>query len=124
MVLRSRQKVWKRVAFSWVTLLILLITIILITRSSYGMYIKNTQANVRTENAQYELAKIQNRANKLKENLSRIKTTKGVEEELRRKFDVSRNNEHLLLIIDREIKTTPIKEERDEWDNMIHNFFK
>ena len=68
------------------------------------MYQKNNSANHRAKAAHTELNKVIKREASLRKNLEHIKTSKGIEEELRQKFDVARDGEHLLVIVDKEIE--------------------
>ncbi len=109
-------------ALSWVTLLVLLLLIIVLMRSNLGIYNKNMRASERASDAQSELLKIQEREAVLDKNLTHIKTTKGVEEELRRKFDVAREGEHLLVIVDKEVEVTPPVIKDSLWSKFIGIF--
>ncbi len=114
MVLRSRQKMWHKIAFSWVTILSLVFVVFILTKGVFGMYQKNVRASERAQDALTELAKVEKREASLNKNLGHIKTSRGVEEELRRKFDVAREGEHLLVIIDKEIEPEN-KKDTDSW---------
>jgi len=114
MVLRSRQKLWHRIAFSWVTIVLLILLSLLLARSVFSMYQKNNRARERAQDAQIELTKVEERKALLSKSLEHIKTSKGVEEELRKKFDVAREGEHLLVIVDKEVKPE-VKTKETSW---------
>ena len=114
MVLRSRQKMWHKIAFSWVTILSLVFVMFILTKGVFGMYQKNVRASERAQDALIELAKVEKREASLSKSLGHIKTSRGVEEELRRKFDVSREGEHLLVIVDKEVEPEA-EQEASSW---------
>jgi len=114
MALRSRQKLWHKVAFSWITIGLLILVILLLTRAVLGMYQKNNRANHRAQSAHMELKKVQEREVSLRKDLEYIKTSKGMEEELRQKFDVARDGEHLLVIVDKEVEPK-VEQEAGSW---------
>ncbi len=124
MALRSRQNIWHKIIFSWITIIVLILIVILLTKGIIGMYGKNSNASIRAQDAQKDLLKIEERERILNKNLSRIKTSKGVEEELRRKFDVAREGEHLLVIVDKEIEPE-IEVIKESWiSSLWHKFVK
>jgi len=102
MVLKHRQKLWHRVALSWVTIILLFISSILLTQSLWDIYQKNKQSTTRADTARDQLDKLISRKALLDKNLQRIKSSAGVEAELRSKFDVAKEGENLLVIIDKE----------------------
>ncbi len=120
MALKSRQKLWHKIAFSWVTLLSLLLLSLLLARSVVGMYHKNARASERVQDARTELSKVEERRESLSKSLGHIKTTKGVEEELRRKFDVAREGEHLLVIVDKEVEPEVPKDDGSWLGDLWH----
>lgn len=103
MVLRSRLKWWQRTLYSWPALALLVLVSILLVRGTWSMYTKYRDAKERTQVAASELAAVQERKVLLQGQLERIKTSNGVEEELRHKFDVAREGEHLVVIVDKEV---------------------
>lgn len=122
MVLKSRQRLWHKIALSWLTLAFLLIITILLTRSVISMYQKNARASEKAQSARIDLAKVEERKESLEQGLGHIKTTRGVEEELRRKFDVARNGEHLLVIVDKEVEAV-IPTEKNSWISSVWRKF-
>ncbi|MCD5384669.1 MAG: hypothetical protein LRZ97_02010 [Candidatus Pacebacteria bacterium] len=118
MVLRSRQKLWHKVALSWLTIIGLLFMSIILVRSVWDIYIKNQESTKRVNAAKMELVKLIERKEALTSNLELIKSSAGVEAELRGKFDVARDGEHLLVIIDKEVKIEKIKERHSMFGNL------
>jgi type II secretory pathway component PulJ len=122
MVLRSRKKWWHKILFSWITILVLVLFAIVLSRGVWGMYHKNARAAQRAADAVYEMEKVQTRKESLDKDLSHIKTSRGIEEEVRRKFDVAKEGEHLLVIIDKEVVPTETKEEVSWLQSIWHKF--
>lgn len=124
MALKSKRNIWHKIIFSWITIIILILLSILLVRNIIDIYSKNTNANLRAQDAQKDLARIEERKYVLNENLLRIKTTRGIEEELRQRFDVAREGEHLLVIIDRDMEVE-IEPSKQSWiSNLWHKFIK
>ncbi len=122
MALRSKQKLWHKIAFSWVTLTLLLLMSLLLMQGVWEMYHKNTLAKSRAKKALSDLQKVEAREKSLLKNLEHIKTSEGIEEELRRKFDVARMGEQLLIIIDKEVEPD-IPQGETSWVNRLWRKF-
>jgi cell division protein FtsB len=118
MSLKHRQKLWHRVMLSWVTIIVLLLISILLTKSLWGIYNKNKQSNIRATQAKADLEKLTERKESLETNLANIKSTNGIEAELRDKFDVGKDGERLLVIIDKEIITQETQADVSWWGNL------
>ena len=90
---------WRRVAYSSVGLVVLAILILLMGRSTWRVYNrwdKSRQDNTSTK-ARHE-AELARQA-KLEEDLKRLSTERGLEEEIRRSFQVAKPGEGVLIIV-------------------------
>ena len=103
---------------SWLTILLLLVISILLTKSIFGIYKKSAESTARAGIAKADLAKLVERKEALVSDLKRIKSTSGIEAELRGKFDVGKDGEHLLVIIDKEVETSNETPEESWWSSM------
>ena len=122
MALRARQKLWHRIAFSWITIALLFIFVVVLARGVLYMYKKNSQTVVQVTRVQKELQKLEAREASLRKDLEHIKTSQGIEEELRKKFDVARDGEHLLVIFDKEVEPEDAQK-ATSWTQKIRSFF-
>ncbi len=118
MVLKSRQKLWHKIALSWVTIIVLTLFAILLANGVYKIYKKNLNATKKADYAQAELAKVVERQKSISKDLEHIKTSAGIEEELRRKFDVSKAGEHLLVIVDKEVEPEAPTKKESWWQSL------
>jgi cell division protein FtsB len=84
----------------------------------WGIYNKNKQSNIRATQAKADLEKLTERKESLETNLANIKSTNGIEAELRDKFDVGKDGERLLVIIDKEIITQETQADVSWWGNL------
>lgn len=84
----------------------------------YRKYLESSKSLVQTER---ELETLKNREMELKENLDRLSTQRGVEEEIREKFSVAKDGEMMALIV--ESKTRP-KSEDVSGENWILRWIK
>lgn len=123
MVLRSRLSFWQRMAYSWGSLGVLLVLALILGRGTWGLYQKNARAEERRDVALLELHEVEDRKQGLELELAHIKTTSGIEAELRHKFDVAREGEHLLVIVDKEVSQEPLPPTPSLWRN-VRDFFR
>ncbi len=118
MVLKHRQKLWQRVLLSWPTIIILIFVTILLTQSLWDIYKKSIESSTKANLAKNELAKLLERKDSLTKDLNRVSNSAGIEAELRDKFDVGKDGERLLVIIDKEIEQQEVKP-KESWINTL-----
>lgn len=121
MVLRSRLTLWQRIAYSWWTLLILLTVVVVSARGTWHMYHKSKLARERVQEVSAELAAVKARKGDIQHDLQYVKTTAGIESELRHKFDVAREGEHLLVIVDAEVEGDQAVTDAGFWDRILQH---
>jgi len=109
-------------ALSWFTILGMLLMSGLLAKGVWGIYNKSQDSTLRASTAKAELSKLIERRDALERNLKHIKSSAGVEAELRGKFDVAREGEHLLVIIDKEVKVPKPKVKDSWWSRRWHKW--
>lgn len=90
----------RRLFYSKTTIFVLLVILVILARSAWGMYEKNQLASYHREKSEEELLELKNRVENLSANVSRLKTDRGVEEEIRKNFSVSKDGEYVITVID------------------------
>lgn len=90
----------KRILYSKITLIILAIIVILLFRSVWGMYEKERNTRILRAKQTQELNELKGREEALRAEIERLSTEQGVEEEIRSKFDVGKDGEEVIVIID------------------------
>ncbi|MFA5841983.1 MAG: septum formation initiator family protein [Candidatus Paceibacterota bacterium] len=68
--------------------------------AAYSMYQKAAETGGNREMALLEQAALEAKQNQLEEQISRLKTTRGVEEEIRKKFRVVKGGESVIIVVD------------------------
>lgn len=63
------------------------------------MYTRYSQSKSDYERAQAELKNLANRQNELEKNIQHLETQRGIEAELRTRFNASKEGEELLVIV-------------------------
>jgi|GEM_PF-965132 len=108
---RTSKRTGIRWYYSKPFLIILIIIFILVLRGSWGVYRKASQGKELRQIAEEEQRVLEQERVSLENQLDRLKTQTGQETEIRKKFNVSKFNEKLVVIVDRdEVATTTVEE--------------
>ena len=95
------KKVWYRIFRSgYFTLFLFFLSAYFLT-SVIDVYKKNNLAKINAEEAVKNLATLNSKKVGLEEELERLKTERGVEDEIRRRFQVVKSGEHIMVIVDK-----------------------
>jgi len=90
----------KRLLYSKVTLVVLLVVAALLLHSVWNVYQKEHGTRIIKAKRLEELNSLRGREAALQAEIDRLNTSRGVEEEIRKKFEVVREGESVIVIID------------------------
>jgi len=108
---------YKRILYSRIGIVLVLILIVIFAKATFGVYKKEKESAANTLQAQEELKKLEDRQEVLTKEIDRLQTDAGIEEEIRSKYSVSKPDENLLIIVDEEKeKQMPIQEKQGWWN--------
>ena len=114
----------RNVTYNRITLVILFLLVLIVIRSTWIVYdkhrISQDMKNVSLQNVE----KLRQRSNELKLKMEKLGTNTGIEEEIRLKFNVVKNMENMVVIVEdenKEASTTSL--EIGFWDKIM-NFFR
>ncbi len=99
---QDRNKVKKRM-YSKTTLLFLFLGTILVFRGAYDVYQKEVESRKEMERVLTQKKELQGRLGNIEHHAELLKTPAGVENEIRNKFDVVKEGEGVIVIVDKEI---------------------
>lgn len=122
--LHERRKL-KRYLFSHITLAVLLILVVMLGWSVWGIAKKERETREKREELANERDVLIRRGEELGEAISGLKTAQGVEAELRQRFEVGAPGEKMIVIVDPEISSgeTFTPKEKGFW-GWIKGWFK
>lgn len=101
--LKQRQATRKRL-YSKVTVVILVIVLILLLRPTWNIYQKSREGKKNLEKAKTELNTLNERKLELQGDLEYIKSDHGLDQEIRSKFGLTKENETMVVIIRDEVE--------------------
>lgn len=123
---QMQRKIRRRI-YSKTTLFILLFLIILIGRGVIGVYAKERESKADLHRVEVQRNQLAARAANVQESGERLKTPEGLEAEIRSKFDVAKEGEGVIVIVDKTIHV-PEPEEKGMvekfWDSVKNVFSK
>lgn len=114
----------KQFLYSKITLTVLAVVVVLLLNSVWNIYTTERETRLTRNNLEREFLELKEREELLRKEIERLKTTRGVEEEIRSKFEVSKDGESVMVIVDptKDKKTQIYKRENSFWSKFL-NFF-
>ncbi|MFZ2886793.1 MAG: septum formation initiator family protein [Minisyncoccia bacterium] len=107
---------WRRVGA-----LIMLVIIAIAARGVWGVYQKSHEAAVLRQEAEVKLAELETREAQLRADIANLKSERGVEAELRERYDLAAEGESVVVIL--EDPTPPPTQQPSRYDS-FKNLFK
>ena len=102
---QEKRKV-KRFMYSRITLVILLVIILLLLKSVWNVYEKESLTRDNLDKTASDLQGLKDREQMLSTEIDRLKTTSGTEAEIREKYGLVKPGEEVILIVDKNSSST------------------
>lgn len=99
-----KKSIWKTIITSKISLLILFVVLLLSISSLWNVYEKYNRTKSHAETIVNDLNKLNIRKKKLIYDIAFLKTERGLEEEIRNKFDVKKSGEEVIFLFDKNEK--------------------
>jgi len=114
----------KQFLYSKVTLVVLAIVVLLLLNSVWNIFLKERVTNTTRKKLEREFVELQEREALLREEIERLSTPRGVEEEIRSKFEVAKEGEEIMVIVDpgREDNTNTDDSKKGFWSRLFNIF--
>ncbi len=117
----------RNIIYSKTTVVLLFFMIIILGRATWSMYRTKAQGQADFERVSATLVDLQNRQKALVSDIDRLKTEKGTEEEIRKKFSVAKEGETVVFLIEHEsaVPPAPIEEKsflKKVWSGFLSVF--
>ena len=96
---KERQVVY-RLIHSRAVLFLLIVVIVFLLKTVFGVYLKFKDSRAHRYAVQNELTELKRRADSLSREVERLGTEKGIEEEIRRQFSMVKEGEGVAIIVD------------------------
>jgi cell division protein FtsB len=118
----QQKKKIRKILYSPVVLILLLIITIFVIKGAWNVYEKDKLSAQNLKREKNELSKLLEREKNLAASLNYLKTDQGVENEIRTKFRAIKEGEKIAVIIDEQtpVTSTTTAEEHGFWYNLFH----
>jgi len=107
-----------RTLYSRPVLILLLLAIIVLTKAAWGVYLKEQESRKNVAMVKVELEALEKRRAVLVVETDKLNTEEGVEEAIRRKFQVSRDGESVLVVVDKPLPAAAAEEKNGFFGKM------
>ena len=102
MEFKDKQKT-KRFFYSKTVIFIVIVVILTLIPGVYGIYVKGQESAKDRSAAERELADLKTREEMLSSKLNYVNTDRGLEEEIREKFNVAKQGESVIVLVDKPV---------------------
>lgn len=114
----QKRKMWKKI-YSIPVLILLLVVLFFVLKGTWIIFMKSSYSHKQKIAVEAELIALQERKNSIEKKIQRLNTETGVEEEIRSKYDVAKEGEKLIVIVDEEEKNVDTNENK----GLVNKFF-
>ena len=104
-----QKRSWRTVLYSPITLTFLMMISLYLAYVTYNRYVIEREMSSRQLDAENELKTLEQRRDTLQKKVDYLSNDRGIEAEMRRNFDVAREGEKVVIILDDEIATNNIE---------------
>lgn len=104
--------------FSWPTIILFSVVALFFLAETIGIYIKKNEAVTLDERMEAELLDLRQRKDELEKKIYDLQTEAGIEKEVRNKFNVQKEGEKVLVIVDK-----PDENDKNNLDGEGNGFF-
>lgn len=96
----QERKKLRKILYAKATLGVLFVLSVIVARGAWQVYQKAAIARAERVEAESSLGELVSRTKGLEESIDRLKSERGVEEEIRQKFTVARPGEEVVIVVD------------------------
>ena len=104
--LQERRRI-RQILSSPILSFILFVILLILLNSVYGVYKRGEIARINRIEGDRKLGLLRDRQERLSKEIAKLSTDRGVEEELRNKFQITKKGEEVMIVVD-EIPAKPI----------------
>ena len=108
--------------YNRITIGVLLLILIVLLRSTWAVYQKKIESENFKEASLKNVESLRARSSDLQSKIDRLATKQGIEEEVRSKFSVAKDNENMVIIVPDNSTTTAEVAKTDFWSR-LESFF-
>jgi|SRR3989344_6163025 len=92
----------KRILYAPITIIVLMVLLVVLVRAAVGAYLTELRNREGAANIERDTQDLRSREQFLSDEIERLQSSRGVEEELRNKFPVVKEGESMVIIVEPE----------------------
>ncbi len=115
----SQKRKMNRYMYSFPVLFILFIILFFTVKGSVDVYKKYSFSKAKLDNSSKELAVLEEKKQKIVKKIDNLDTETGIEKEIRSKFNVAKDGEKVIVIVDDGVKEEVVEEEKGFMGNFL-----
>jgi cell division protein FtsB len=112
--LREKQQM-KRRLYSWPSLILLIFITVLFLRGTYVVFQKKAESAAYVTSLSQKEEDLQKQQTELSANIEGLKTEEGLEKEVKAKYNVAKDGEHVVILVDENGNASDTEPENDSW---------
>jgi cell division protein FtsB len=122
----QENKKWKRILYSQWALIFLFLVFLIMAQATWKVYSREKNSAADREKAEKSLALALQNNEDLKEQINKLETNSGVEEEIRKKYSVAKPGEEVAVILytNSAIENNNVSSVHKSWWQQFLDFFK
>jgi cell division protein FtsB len=117
----SQKTKYRQLVYSIPVLLILLLILFFIAKGSFGIYQKYTLSKNELNNSKSDLSALEEKKNHIYQKVEKLNTETGIEKEIRSKFNVAKEGEKLVVIVDDAPEEVIVEEEKGFFKRLFNH---
>jgi cell division protein FtsB len=98
---QTRAQPKSKIMYSWLFIVFLAIILLMFARSAYFSFNKKQTADAQKEKYEQQLNDLEDKKTNLEDKIENLTSERGMEEELRKRFNVVKEGETMIRIIDK-----------------------
>ncbi len=96
----QRKRKIRKVLYSRGALVVVVLMLVLVSKATISLYSKERESQKNRSRVETELSSLASRKEKLQSDIARLKTREGIETEIREQFQVAKNGEKMVVLVE------------------------
>lgn len=105
----------KRMLFSWPAIFVLLVVVVVVAVAAWDMYQTSRETQAELDRLEQRREVLAERRDTIASEASRLTTERGIEEEIREKFSVRKEGEHVVVLVDERDRASTSATSSSSW---------
>ncbi len=117
-----KKRKFKKTIYSKTFLVFMLIPVFFMSFAAFNAYKKEKSVKVEESKLSANLASLETRKNKLENDLEKLNTKRGIEEELRERFELGKEGEQSIVFVEEEKEKKQekkVEEKKSFWERVF-----